>query len=314
LSAPDPAHLTLVEELRALAGVSPDTNTFNIVHDGRGVHVQFSPGSTDSLSVTTRVPDASSEKRIVSAGYRDATARPLIVARPLGVTLRWENGSDHYAKEAGVNRELQTGDLDFDRRVFIDTIASDDAVRALLASPDARSAIIALLSEKCSSLTIDDEYGNIALSLFEFTTRAPPQGRGARIVAALATLAASLPPVLASGEAPPVNTQKRAAKTGCGLAFAGFILTPIAAIGLAPDHCVESDDEGSNLVCSAGPECCMPLLSGLAVGLLASLPVVVAIQRLVRGQSDSSENRLTLTIAAVGLFIELGIIIARLAG
>lgn len=67
------------------------------------------------------------------------------------VTLRDETDVDRRGKEKGINLEIQLGDPQFDPRVYIETDAYDQAVRALLASPWIRSAVLALLKHCMAS-------------------------------------------------------------------------------------------------------------------------------------------------------------------
>ena len=59
--------------------------------------------------------------------------------------LRRETDRDRAAKAAGVNVEVQTGDPWFDQPVYVESEAPEPAVRAALASRDARAAIVELL-------------------------------------------------------------------------------------------------------------------------------------------------------------------------
>jgi len=311
----DPSHKTLVEQLRALAGVSDNTNAFDIVKEhGRTIHVRFSPGSTDSLDVKTALSEHGSTPRVVPAGYRNGRREgPLLVPRPMRLLLRKETASHREGKKSGVDHEIQTGDPSFDDEVFIDTLINDDLVRAILASPDTRAAILSLLRDKCHSVRIDEtSAGEISLDLVEFTQPAPDQERGARIVEALARLAAALPPIRASGEAPPMDHQAAASTAGCVVGFIGLIGTPLVIFGLAPSGCVESDGEGSSLVCSADPACCEPLWVGFFAGIFLSLPMMAILHQVVRGKPNSSTNRFILQCATLVVFGELGIIISRL--
>ncbi len=61
------------------------------------------------------------------------------------VTLRTETDVDRRGKDKGINLEIQLGDPQFDPRVYIETDAYDQAVRALLSSPWIRAAVLALL-------------------------------------------------------------------------------------------------------------------------------------------------------------------------
>ncbi len=69
------------------------------------------------------------------------------------VSLRAETEADRAGNEAGINREVQVGEALFDHRVYIDSVASDAAVNALLMRPDTRSTVLALLDHGCRTLT-----------------------------------------------------------------------------------------------------------------------------------------------------------------
>ncbi len=77
--------------------------------------------------------------------YRTArAAAPAVPSRPT-VLLRLETGSDKLGKLLRINRELQTGDLEFDRRVYVESDASDAEVLAALGGPRAHAAFVRLL-------------------------------------------------------------------------------------------------------------------------------------------------------------------------
>jgi hypothetical protein len=57
------------------------------------------------------------------------------------LTVRREKGADRFGKAIGVNREVQLGDEEVDRAVYLETDASAEAVRAMLESADARRAL-----------------------------------------------------------------------------------------------------------------------------------------------------------------------------
>ena len=312
-----PHGLTLVEQLRALAGVDEDVNTFEILRESCRIRVVWSPGSTDSLDLSTPVPTPppgrSEGVRSAGGAYRGPGVVPtLVMPRPMKIKLRREEPDDKDHKAAGINREFQTGDPAFDERVYIDTDSEDEVIRAVLASPDARAAALDLLRKDCSSILVDDNAGNITLSIVEFTKRAPDQARAERLVENLARLARALPPVRGSG-AVPVDPVGCPVFGGCALTILGLFAAPLIYFWISPDRCVESDGDGSNLVCDAGPECCTPGLVGIAGGALVSLPLILLFSRVIRGRSDSSQTRVFAYVAVLGVLVELGIVVARLA-
>jgi hypothetical protein len=311
-----PHGLTLVEQLRVLAGVDKKLDRFEITRDGCQVRVVWSPGSTDTLDLYVHLPTSSfnppSAARHTEGGYRGAgRAHPVLAPRPLSITLRRETGKDIAHKERGVNRETQTGDPDFDDKVYIDSPSDDAAIRAVLASPDARDAVLNLLKRDCRHVLIDDARGDIALSIVEFLERAPDQTRAERLVGDLVRLAAALPPVRASGSRP-VDTARRIAIIGCGVAiFIGIFVFQLY-LSLSPSRCAVSTEEGQALRCDAGADCCMPGLTGALAGALASLPPILLLDRVIRGRSSSSKTLRYARIAVFSLVIELSIVIARL--
>lgn len=61
------------------------------------------------------------------------------------IELRPETWKDVNSKDAGETREIQLGDKDFDALVAIDTGASDEEVRRVLAAPSVRKAVQVLV-------------------------------------------------------------------------------------------------------------------------------------------------------------------------
>lgn len=78
------------------------------------------------------------------------------------VTLRREEDADRIAKEDGLSVEVQVGDALFDPRVYIETTIPAAAVKALLASKEARAGVLRLL-ESCPRIEIDPQ--GITLSI-----------------------------------------------------------------------------------------------------------------------------------------------------
>jgi hypothetical protein len=100
--------------------------------------------------------------------------------------LRTEVPLDGTAKRVGINVEVQTGDAEFDRRVYIESDAPADAVRTALASPDARAEVLSLL-ESFEDLQFDFE-GIHLKAMGDVDVE-----RAKRAVAGLTRIAATLP-------------------------------------------------------------------------------------------------------------------------
>ncbi len=71
------------------------------------------------------------------------------------VTFRREDDHDQLAKERGIARELQTGDEEFDRAVYIESDAPDAHLQTTLASPAVRAAIVKLTNRGLSVRILD---------------------------------------------------------------------------------------------------------------------------------------------------------------
>jgi hypothetical protein len=313
VSTPDAPHgLTLVEQLRVLGGVGADVNTFAIVREGCRIEVEWSPGSTDSLDLRAPLPAP------VAAGagaYRGGgSARTLVAPRPMAITLREETDKERRHKASGVNREFQTGDAGFDARVYICSASEDEVIGAVLASPDARAAVLDLLGKDCNQISIDcdNSWGLVSIRIIEFAQRAPDQARAERLVQNLARLTLSLPPVRGSGSAPPDPTGCPLAG-GCGLSFLGLLATPFIYGQSSPGHCQQSHEDGGTSFYCAGPECCTPGIMGIAAGALVALPLILFLRHVLRGRSDSNITRNLATVVTLALLVELGIIVARFA-
>src|SRR5207253_2532663 len=56
--------------------------------------------------------------------------------------FRRERGLDRFGKTVGLNRELQTGNAEFDAAVYIESDASAEAVKPFLDQPQLRAAVL----------------------------------------------------------------------------------------------------------------------------------------------------------------------------
>ncbi len=71
--------------------------------------------------------------------------------------LRRERPADRLGKSLRLNREVQTGDPRFDGEVYIESDASDQEVLAVLSSPRARDAVVALLGHGVHQLALNHD-------------------------------------------------------------------------------------------------------------------------------------------------------------
>ena len=81
-------------------------------------------------------------------------ARPVIPYLP-SLMLRSETALDRTGKQLGLNRELQTGDPNFDEAVYVESNASDEELQTVLASPRLRQAVMTLLYAKAKRIELN---------------------------------------------------------------------------------------------------------------------------------------------------------------
>lgn len=105
----------------------------------RGVEVQFwaNIGSKGALLGV-----------IFSVALGDA--RPL----PASIVLRRENALDRFGKATQINRELQIGDVAFDRAVYIESDLPDGALEAFLRNGATREAVLGVLAAVDATITL----------------------------------------------------------------------------------------------------------------------------------------------------------------
>lgn len=304
--------LTLIGQLRVMAGVEADTNRFGIQRDGRAISVVFKPGTSDTLELTTPYPGPEAGTKR-PAGFR-GVALPLTAPRPLRIHLFKESRLSVRLKEMGIEREVELGDPLFDQRVYINSPSGDDIIKAVLAEPGARAAVIELLERDAASIVIDDKNGQVGLNLVRFTEREPDQERAVRMLDALGCLVSALPSVSPTPEGRPADVAW-AIMVFMGITgFIGVIGTPLAYFRLGPEYCLKPVGLGdeTKVVCSAGPECCTPGYVGLGVGVLIAVLLSVFFFFTVRGRSDSFTRMIVAILSTSVFVIEASVIVARL--
>jgi hypothetical protein len=95
------------------------------------------------------VVDDEQRRIVLSYSLNSGSVNGYDVTVPIAITpeliVRDENDTDRKGKERGINREVQVGDEEFDRKVYIESEARDAAVLSVLQLP-VRRAILRLLS------------------------------------------------------------------------------------------------------------------------------------------------------------------------
>jgi hypothetical protein len=304
-----------IDELRALAGAASDATRFTIT-DTRGVvvHVDYTPGTMDSLSLRARY----GTREAAPAGYRGVSRAPR-APRPLGIALRRETARHVEYKERGVNREVQTRDDEFDRNVYIDARAADEAILFVLSRAAARAAIVTLLVDmEFVVVVVDDESGDVVAHFATFAGVVP--GTSRRMLDAFVTLVLNLPSVDESAVRPGLTGEQLGLLGLAVAAAAGFIVHAGYMVSAAPAACGHATDVGVLLLghvfhneyeFQCQPGCCGPPLTGLLVGAPLGVLGGIIVARFFRGRSDSAGARGWAVGLTVAIVVELAMIVAE---
>jgi len=192
----------IVPALAALAGPAGEQalaahRPFDVTIDDVVVHVRYSSGTTPTVFLSTSYPTGTTAPRAgQDRGYRDMPVTSIPAVRPLGVELRLERDDDRRAKERGVSRELQTGDPEFDRLVYVDSPAPDEVLSSVFATRPLRAACRALLEDGFVEIRIDDEHGEITTRRgLSTSARLPAE----QVIRAFAAIAREVPPLETTG-------------------------------------------------------------------------------------------------------------------
>lgn len=306
--------LSLVEQLRAIAGVERNQNRFSIPRPaGHSVSVIFSPGSSESLELAVSFPSHEAASHGVPGSERRRTiALPLAAPRPLRIKLSREAPIHVRAKEMGINREVQLGDSAFDGQVYINSPSGDEIIREVLSEAGARSVIRDLLERDASVIVLDDEGGRVVVHVIEFRQRSPDQSRANRMLEAMDKLALSLPAV-STAPGGPLRDRLAIGLICSGiLAFVGMLAAPLLYFYLTPEHCRVTRGDGMHLSCAVGPECCRPGMMGLVGGAALAVPLSLFFFYMIRGQSNSLSKMISAIVITSMLLLEVGAILGRI--
>lgn len=284
----------LVAQLQKLAGGAKGEQKFTVVVGSVKVFVEYWSGSGSHVSFSTAYGQAPAKITPPSAegGYRANPRKepPLSATRPMLITLREERYDDVDAKQSGVSVEFQTGDADFDDKVYVDTNTPHEVLAKVLGSQALRDAVLELRREGINRIVLDDASSMITCSLYTFAHSKHDETRAARLMNAMATIARETPRVEDSGELPAKEPHGWLDWIAAAGGFILFFGVPIY-LALVPSRCWDdsSDGEGKTLVCRPG--CCEPMWQGFLLGLLIALPLATMVPRLFRGRSNSHTRR-----------------------
>lgn len=175
----------LAEEL----GVSAD-GPFEIRRDGYTVLLEYVPRTRAPpwITLTVGLDEARGHGEDAGGAYR-AGGRPHVAVRP-AIVLRRESGFDRLGKRLRLNREVQTGDAQFDAEVYVDTSSTDEAVQRTLSNGTLRDAVRDLLNQGVTRV----ELGPAGLSTLHFVADGPVTREAvAPLVDGLVRVAKALP-------------------------------------------------------------------------------------------------------------------------
>lgn len=133
----------------------------------------------------------------VSGGPFRGEARPRIES-PAPLTLRSEKKLDRTGKRLGLNREIQTGDADFDQIVYLETEAPDALVLAALSDPITRAGVMKCLALGASEIVLE-KTGNLCLTLPLTSENLITPSRIAALLDTLGAAAEAIPPLQGEG-------------------------------------------------------------------------------------------------------------------
>ena len=132
-----------------------------------------------------------------SGGPFRGESRPLIES-PAPLTLRSEKKLDRTGKRLGLNREIQTGDAEFDQLVYLEVEAPDALVLAALSDPITRAGVMKCLALGASEIVLE-QTGNLRLTLPLTSADLITPPRIAALLDTLGAAAEAIPPLQGEG-------------------------------------------------------------------------------------------------------------------
>lgn len=190
------------------------------------------------------------------------TKRAEPVADGVSISLTRETAVEVAAKQAGISREVQLGDPEFDVAVYVDTAAGDDEVKRVLRQPHVRRGALKLVKQLATHVFIGK--GRVTAS---FEDRA-----NLFHVQTMITLLAAMLDVT-SGGVPMGPAMRRPGATLSWLLALTWLGTVVAAWLSFSRYSVSL----------------WLTLTGAAVGLLVFLPLSLLLRRTIRGASNSHD-------------------------
>jgi hypothetical protein len=219
----------------------------------------------------------------VRVNYRLPTDTPLPHIR-----IHRERGLDRFGKRIRLNREVQTGDAEFDAAAYIDSRDRDEDVLAVLGHADTRAAVRELLS-----LGYAIEFSRRGIETYQIVHALRPTDTetSARAAALSARLARHMPSFHVSQLVPQRDwTDRKAQAVGMATACAAVFLVGGAAAMNAHGATIEPRAQ----------------LMAVGIGAAVYFLLMVALTMRLRGRSDALGNLILAALFGAGA-VPLGI-------
>jgi len=226
----------------------------------------------------------------VRINYRLPTDTPLPHIR-----IHRERGLDRFGKKIHLNREVQTGDAEFDAAGYIDSRDRDDDVLSVLSHADTRAAVRELLS-----LGYAVEFSMRGIETYQTVHDLRPTDTetSAHAAALLARLARHMPSFHASQLVPQRDwTGRQVRVRGMATAFAAVFLVCGAAAMNARGTTIEP---GAQLI-------------AFGIGAAVYFLLMIALAKRLRGRSDALGNFIPAALfGAVVVPLGIGVLVLSL--
>ncbi|HEU4406867.1 MAG TPA: hypothetical protein VFS43_16490 [Polyangiaceae bacterium] len=218
-------------------------------------------------NVVVGIGVAAGAKAAPGVAFAGGTARQPLEKLP-HVTLRQETGFDRLGKQLKVNLEIETGDAEFDRRVYVEGEGPREDVAALLSDRRVRGGALALLDGGCMQITFaEGEHLVAALWPAQLPAALTPESLRASAESLLA-IADGLPPLRSREAGAPFLRAPWFEIVYLSLGIAAFPLASLSLFAWPP--------AGDRMT---------PLAAG-AAALATALPLAFAVARF-KGRPDA---------------------------
>ncbi len=138
----------------ALGAEQRDYSTLVLARGGEQIRIESAGrlAGERRLEFTVVCPLERAGRQGAGAGYRQ-DPRPRLDGQP-AIVVRWETDEDRKGKRWRINREVQTGDTEFDDRFYIQSDAPEEHIHAVLGSAETRQIVKTLFEHHCDSVAL----------------------------------------------------------------------------------------------------------------------------------------------------------------